>query len=53
MAEVHNEDMLLSLNTALSSVREALDTTVKIEQAPSYCEGCCHTCDKCFTELWQ
>ena len=35
MAEVHNEDMIFSLNTALSSVREALDTTVKIEQAPS------------------
>ena len=35
MAEVHNEDMILSLNAALSSVREALDTTVKIEQAPS------------------
>ena len=35
MAEVHNEDMIVSLNTALSSVREALDTTVKIEQAPS------------------
>ena len=35
MADVHNEDMILSLNTALSSVREALDTTVKIEQDPS------------------
>ena len=35
MADVHNEDMILSLNTALSSVREALDTTVKIEQNPS------------------
>ena len=35
MVDVHNEDMILSLNTALSSVREALDTTVKIEQAPS------------------
>ena len=35
MAEVHNEDMILSLNTALSQVREALDTTVKIEQDPS------------------
>ena len=35
MADVHNEDMILSLNTALSQVREALDTTVKIEQDPS------------------
>ena len=35
MADVHNEDMIVSLNTALSSVKEALDTTVKIEQAPS------------------
>jgi len=35
MSDVHNEDMILSLNTALSSVREALDTTVKIEQDPS------------------
>tara|TARA_Y100000310_G_C20313863_1_gene637485 strand:+ start:22 stop:519 length:498 start_codon:yes stop_codon:yes gene_type:complete len=35
MADVHNEDMILSLNSALSSVREALDTTVSIEQNPS------------------
>ena len=35
MADVHNEDMIVSLNTALSSVKEALDTTVRIEQAPS------------------
>ena len=35
MADVHNEDMILSLNTALSQVREALDTTVAIEQNPS------------------
>lgn len=35
MADVHNEDMILSLNTALSSVREALDTTVNIEQNPA------------------
>ena len=35
MADVHNEDMILSLNTALSQVREALDTAVKIEQDPS------------------
>jgi len=39
MADVHNEDMILSLNTALSSVREALDTTVKIEQASSMSSG--------------
>jgi len=35
MAEVHNEDMIISLNAALSKVRVALDTTVKIEQNPS------------------
>jgi len=35
MVDIHNEDMLLSLNTALSSMREALDTTVKIEQNSS------------------
>jgi len=32
MADVHTEDMVSSLNIALSSMREALDTTVKIEQ---------------------
>jgi predicted deacylase len=35
MADVHNEDMIIDLNSALSKVREALDTTVKIEQNPS------------------
>ena len=35
MADVHNEDMIIDLNSALSKVREALDTTVKIEQDPS------------------
>jgi len=35
VADVHNEDMILSLNAALSKVREALDTTVAIEQNPS------------------
>ena len=35
MADVHNEDLIIDLNSALSKVREALDTTVKIEQDPS------------------
>ena len=35
MADVHNEDMIIDLNSALSKVREALDTTVKIERDPS------------------
>ena len=32
MPEFHNEDMIIQLNTALSSVREALDSTVFLEQ---------------------
>ena len=32
MPEFHNEDMIVQLNTALSSVREALDGTVFLEQ---------------------
>ena len=35
MADVHNEDLISDLTSALSKVREALDTTVKIEQNPS------------------
>ena len=35
MDAVHNEDLILSLNASLSKVREALDTTVAIEQNPS------------------
>tara|TARA_Y100000034_G_C6756921_1_gene336843 strand:+ start:54 stop:554 length:501 start_codon:yes stop_codon:yes gene_type:complete len=34
MADVHNEDLIPDLYSALSKVREALDTTVKIEQDP-------------------
>ena len=32
MPEFHNEDMIIQLNAALSSVREALDGTVFLEQ---------------------
>ena len=32
MADIHNEYIINSLGTAFSSVKEALDTTVKIEQ---------------------
>ena len=32
MAEFHNEDMIIKLNEALASVREALDSTVYLEQ---------------------
>jgi len=32
MPEFHNEDMIVQLNTTLSSVREALDGTVFLEQ---------------------
>ena len=39
MADIHNEDMILSLNTSLSSMREALDTTVTIEHVPSMSSG--------------
>ena len=33
MPEFHNEDMIIQLNATLSSVREALDGTVFLEQA--------------------
>ena len=34
MPEFHNEDMIIKLNAALSSVREALDSTTFLEQNP-------------------